>query len=150
MQEAARSLDVDARGAVYVGTDISLTVLAYAARRNQGGAFAVARVPRLPFQDHSFHKALVVNVCHHLSDTEVDGLCAELARLVRGPIVLVDADPETSNWFQRLLLSLDPGQNFCGRDHRVRQISRTLVVTGHRSFSTPTHSVSLYLIEATA
>lgn len=138
------------RGIRYVGIDLDHRMLRYAARRHHQGAFLQVRIPRLPFRSKSFDKALVVNVFHHLSDEEAGGLCQELERLVTGLILIVDADPEVSNPFQKFLLSLDPGKNFRGLQGRVGQISPHLKVLKTKRVTTPSGSVRLYFLSATA
>jgi 2-polyprenyl-3-methyl-5-hydroxy-6-metoxy-1,4-benzoquinol methylase len=94
----------------YVGIDLDPGYIAFA-RWRWGAArrsFRVGALEALPDSER-FDKAMLVNTLHHLSDPEADAVFGRLARIVRGRLVVADADSEAANWFQAFLLAHDRG-----------------------------------------
>jgi ubiquinone/menaquinone biosynthesis C-methylase UbiE len=64
---------------------------------------------RLPFEDGRADYALCVALTHHLDDAGLDLLAAELARVVRKKVILLDAVSDQAPRVARLLWALDRG-----------------------------------------
>jgi SAM-dependent methyltransferase len=96
----------------YVGIDLSLGYLRFAARHRPGSYLASAG-EALPFAAGSFDAALVLGVLHHLPDEVARAAMAELARVLRAEAtVLVMEDippPEGQNPAGQLMHAIDRG-----------------------------------------
>ena len=97
----------------YLGVDTAVDYLAFARARYGDGAhaFAAMRATDMALADASFDKALVLNLVHHLDAESIIALLAALRRVVRGPVVVVDAALEVANPVERLLLDHDRGEH---------------------------------------
>lgn len=66
---------------------------------------------RLPLEDGAADYALCVSLTHHLDDAGLDLLAAELARVVRRKVILLDAVSDQTPRVARLLWALDRGSH---------------------------------------
>lgn len=96
----------------YVGLDISLGYLRFAAA-NRPGSFLAGAGEALPFAAASFDAALICGVLHHLPDALARAAMAELARVLRpGGTALVMEDtppPAGQNPAGQLMHAIDRG-----------------------------------------
>jgi SAM-dependent methyltransferase len=108
---------------LYVGIDIDPDYIAFARWRWGGRSRRFERVALegLDPAEH-FDKAMLVSCLHHLSDAEADATLARLARLLRRRLVVIDLDPDSSNWLQSLFLAMDRGHFI-----RPRAVQRALL-----------------------
>jgi ubiquinone/menaquinone biosynthesis C-methylase UbiE len=97
----------------YVGVDTAVDYLVFARGRHRASthAFAAMSATALALASASFDKALVLNLVHHLDADAIAALLASLHRVVRGPVVVVDAALEAANTVERLLLDHDRGDH---------------------------------------
>ncbi len=96
----------------YLGIDLDPAVIRHACRkyrRDPRKRFAVGDVTSLDFPEESFDLAIFANGLHHLSDAQAVAALRALARLARGPLVVVDPAIETLSPVSRLLLALEQG-----------------------------------------
>jgi ubiquinone/menaquinone biosynthesis C-methylase UbiE len=126
----------------YVGVDLNERFIRGARRRHAGDArkrFEVADVLQSHYPAGHFDKAMLVNSLHHFSDDEATRLLAELRRITRTLIVVVDADGTPRGLVRRLLLALDRG-------HFMRTPARLAEVVGRvlPIAQTVTFEVGLY------
>lgn len=123
-----------ARG-FYVGVDTTARYLAYARRTAAPGRHFVAMSAfELAFADRAFDKAVVVNMVHHLDEPAVERLLAELRRVVRGRVVLLDAAPDAANRVERFLLRHDRGHHIRERDALRAILARHFTVRREEVF----------------
>ncbi len=119
MEDGERLLDVGcgtgicaqlARGP-YVGVDTFMPYLDFCRRRVVGRSylFVAANAADLCLGDGVFDKAIVASMVHHLDDSAADRLLAELRRVVRKRVVLIDAALDIANPIERFILSHDRG-----------------------------------------
>lgn len=97
----------------YVGVDLNERFIRGARRRYLGDPrkrFEVADVLQSRFPAGLFDKAMLVNSLHHFSDEEATRLLAEVRRITRRLIVVVDADGTPRGLVRRGLLALDRGR----------------------------------------
>jgi ubiquinone/menaquinone biosynthesis C-methylase UbiE len=66
---------------------------------------------RLPLDDKSADYALCVALTHHLDDGGLSSLAAELARVVRKKVILLDAVSDEAPRIARVLWALDRGSH---------------------------------------
>lgn len=135
----------------YVGVDPAEEKIRFARawRHAPGRDFHVMTAAELlgSFPAKHFDKAMSINVLHHLPDRDCLELFAVLNQLVKGAIVIVDADLAASNRFQRFLLNLDPAHDLRSAA-RIEELAATaLRVQRTRSFTSRSRSVSLCLLE---
>jgi SAM-dependent methyltransferase len=101
----------------YVGVDLSLGYLRFAAR-HRPGSYVAGSVEALPLADASFDAALVLGVIHHLPDALARAGMAELARVLRpDAVALVMEDtppPPGQNPAGQLMHALDRGGHIRG------------------------------------
>ncbi len=126
----------------YVGVDLNERFIHQARRRYAGDArkrFEVADVLQSHYPAGHFDKAMLVNSLHHFSDEEARRLLAELRRITRALIVVVDADGTPRGLVRRLLLALDRGHFMRTPARLAEVVSRVLPVA-----QTVTFEVGLY------
>lgn len=101
----------------YVGFDLSLGYLRFAAR-NRPGSYLAGSGDALPLADASFDAALILGVLHHLPDEVARAAMAELARVLRpGATALVMEDtppPQGQNPAGHLMHAIDRGGHIRG------------------------------------
>lgn len=87
-----RSLEVDA-----IGLDVAPTFIDHARATHPGGRYELASMRRLPFPDGSVAGILAWYSLIHVPPDELDGVLAELRRVVRpaGPLVVGFFDGDT-------------------------------------------------------
>lgn len=74
----------------YAVVDIDSSKLALLRQKHQATLAIQADARRLPARAASFDVGLMVFVCHHLDDSALDAALAELARVCRGPVIVMD------------------------------------------------------------
>jgi len=92
----------------YLGVDVEEEKLLRLQARVPGAVTVLADATALPVEDSSFDNGICINVCHHLSDADLDRVVAELARVVSGTVVFVDPVLTDRAW-SRALWSIDRG-----------------------------------------
>jgi ubiquinone/menaquinone biosynthesis C-methylase UbiE len=65
----------------------------------------------LPFPDDAVDYALCIALTHHLDDEGLDSLAAELARVARRKVIVLDAVSDQAPRIARLLWALDRGSH---------------------------------------
>ena len=120
----------------YVGIDVEIPYLHYARRQAAGSgcAFASMSAAALGFHARCFDKALLINVAHHLDDGLLDEFLAEVARVVRRSIVVLDAAPDTANRVSRFILAHDRGRYVRPRRELRSLLERRYDVTHEEVF----------------
>jgi ubiquinone/menaquinone biosynthesis C-methylase UbiE len=119
LEDGERLLDVGcgtgicatlARG-IYVGCDTFVPYLDFCRRRAAGRShlFVAMNAANMCFGDRAFDKAIVTNMVHHLDNSAADRMLAELRRVVRKRVVLMDAALDIANPIERFVLSHDRG-----------------------------------------
>jgi ubiquinone/menaquinone biosynthesis C-methylase UbiE len=79
----------------YVGVDANPRFIEQARRRYAGRdrtRFEVGDVLRLEYPAGHFDRAMVVNILHHFSDEEAARLLAQVRRITRRLVIVIDAD----------------------------------------------------------
>lgn len=78
-----------------VGADVSLQLIEDARNSVVGVSFLHIEPGPLPFADAEFDVAFCAGVFHHLKDSELPGVCAEMARVVKpgGLVVIFEHNP---------------------------------------------------------
>lgn len=124
LQDGERLLDVGcgtgqcarlARGP-YVGIDTAIPYLRFARQRQRDGerGFVAMSAFDCAFPERAFDRALLINMVHHLDDVAATRLLAQLRRVVRRRVVLMEAAPEIANPIERFLLRHDRGDHVRG------------------------------------
>lgn len=112
----------------YLGVDLNERFVGLARRRCADlpeKRFEVMDATRMRLGDASFDRAMIVNAMHHFDDDLNRGILAELSRVVRERIVIVDAIPDPEGWLRRLVIQSDRG------DH-VRPLHEQLSLIGEK------------------
>ncbi len=92
----------------YLGVDVEEEKLHRLQARVPGAVTVLADATTLPVEDSSFDNGICINTFHHLSDSDLQRVVAELARVVRGTVVVVDPVLTDRAW-SRALWSIDRG-----------------------------------------
>ncbi len=151
LREGERLLDVGcgtgaaaalARG-TYVGVDTTIPYLAFARRRTADAAqhFVAMSALELAFADQSFEKAVVINMVHHLDEPTLDGLLAQLTRVVRDRVVLLDAAPDAANRLEAFFLRHDRGDYIRPRSDLRAIIARHFAIQREEVFHNAIHTL---------
>ena len=86
---------------------------------------------------------MIVNVLHHLDDAGCVDLMTAVSSLVRGTIVLIDADRDINRGVQAMLLRMDPGSHMRSSSELVELVSKALVVEKIGQYTARSRSVVL-------
>ena len=133
----------------YVGVDREWGGLRMAARRRADADFAAMSADALAFRTGAFDKAACIHMVHHLDTALLDAMLQELRRVVRGPVVVLDAAPDEANPIERFLLRHDRG-HFVRPRHELRAIlSRWYAVEREDVFHNAIHTLSQVLFVLT-
>ena len=96
-------------GARYCWLDVDRAQLARFRRRHPEEHAVLGDATCLPIATRSIDLGLCVAVSHHLSGPQLSSLFRELARVVCGRLVFLDAVRSDSSWISRLLWRADRG-----------------------------------------
>ncbi len=129
----------------YEGYDLNERFIQYAQKKfgNGNKSFHFKDVLALP-ETQLYDKGVVVNIMHHFTDEELKILLARLRKLVTNYFVIVDADWNSSNRFQRWLLNKDQGSHFRDRKDLQALLSQYFDLEDFSVFETRSKSVSLF------
>jgi len=97
----------------YVGVDLSISFVRAGASRFKGDPqkrFAVMDALQLSFPDRVFDKAMCLAALHHFSDEASRRVLAEMRRVTRRRILIMDADGKPRRRLQRALVATDRGR----------------------------------------
>jgi ubiquinone/menaquinone biosynthesis C-methylase UbiE len=98
----------------YLGIDLNPRFIGRARARHRAAAgkqFEVGDVMRLAYPDGCFEQAMIVNSLHHFSDADAIRLLAEIRRVSRRLVVVVDADGAPPDPLRRALIAMDRGRH---------------------------------------
>lgn len=101
--------EVDAE---YLGIDLNPRFIAAAARRcahTTGKSFRVMDALRMNFPNKHFDRSMFVNGLHHFSDEDGRRLLAEVRRVTRERVVIIEPDSTPRGLLHRALLAADRG-----------------------------------------
>lgn len=121
----------------YLGIDLNERFVRRARERYRGSSakrFEVMDATRMTLQAGSYDRAMIVNAMHHFDDDLNRGILAELSRVTRGRIVIVDAIPDPEGWLRRLVISSDRGDYVRPLDEQLTLIGEALNVERHYTF----------------
>ncbi|HET7875274.1 MAG TPA: class I SAM-dependent methyltransferase [Methylomirabilota bacterium] len=131
----------------YVGIDLNPRFVAAAARQHAGAsgkAFQVMDALAMTFPDKHFTKALFVNGLHHFSDEDARRVLAELRRVTRERVVVIDADGTPRGLIRRVLLAADRGDWMRGHDALTALVRSALPVSAVVPFEVGLYAEVLY------
>lgn len=96
----------------YFGVDIEKKYIEFA-KKNYRGNFILGDAKRLPLEDQSFSRALIVGVLHHLNDSDARHLLVEARRVLKNQgimLVLEDVNSKKNNFLTNSIHKLDKGK----------------------------------------
>lgn len=96
----------------YTGIDTEKKYIEYALKKYKG-RFLVADAANLPLEDHSFDKAMIIGLLHHMNDKECEMVLTEAKRVLKPGghlLVMEDVHEEKTGFFARGIHSLDQGK----------------------------------------
>jgi len=106
-----RSLAILHESARYVAADLDIQKLTRLRQKHGTAVPAVASdIGTLPMRPGAFDLALLVFVCHHLSDGALAATLRELARVCRGRVFIMDPVWVPERWRSRVLWQYDEGK----------------------------------------
>lgn len=95
----------------YLGVEINRKYIQYAKTKYPNHKFIQSDITQDTFPDIKFDVLLMVNVLHHLSDSQISKLISLLkVRYPKKEIIIIESYPY--GFFSRLLKYLDAGENF--------------------------------------
>lgn len=131
----------------YVGIDLNARFIERARERYRGcptKAFEVGDAARLGYPDGHFDKAIVVNCLHHFSDEDVTRVLAEIRRVTRRLVIVVDADATPRGLLRRALLAMDRGRFMRTPEHLSRVVARVLRIEDRIDFAVGLYAEVLF------
>jgi ubiquinone/menaquinone biosynthesis C-methylase UbiE len=133
-------------GATYVGIDLNPRFVAAAARAagGPGKDFRVMDALRMDFPDKSFDRAMFINGLHHFSDEQARMVLAEIRRVTRSRVVIIDADGTPRGVVRRALLAADRGEWMRTPDALGRLVGGVLPVRTVVRFDVGLYTEMLY------
>ncbi len=135
----------------YVGVDFDKRYIDYAVKKygSQERKFICQDIRKIDFDEKYFDRAIMINAVHHFSDEENLEIFKKVASLIKDEFIIVDADLNSSNFFQKILLRLDKGVYLRSLEEHKLLASRVFKVKEVFSFSSRTKSVALCLLKCT-
>ncbi len=134
----------------YVGIDVSIGYLRFAAR-NRPGSYVASSGEGLALADASFDAALICGVLHHLPDAVARAAMGELARVLRpGATVLVMEDippPAGENPAGHLMHTIDRGGHIRGDHDYVDLFGDLFTLTNNYSIRSGICDYAVYVLE---
>lgn len=121
----------------YLGIDLNERFIGLARKRyadSPNKRFEVMDATRMSLGTASYDRALIVNAMHHFGDDLNRGILAEISRVTRGRIVIVDAIPDPDGWLKRLVISSDRGDHVRPLPEQLDLIGEVLNVERHYAF----------------
>jgi len=121
----------------YLGVDLNERFVGLAKKRYAGDPkkrFEVMDATRMRLDAGSFDRAMIVNAMHHFDDDLNRGILAELSRVVRERIVIVDAIPDPEGWLRRLVIQSDRGDHVRPLPKQLGLIAEQLNIERHYAF----------------
>lgn len=121
----------------YLGIDLNERFVGLARERYSGSPnkrFEVMDATRMRLETGSYDRAMIVNAMHHFDDDLNRGILAELTRVVRDRIVILDAIPDPDGWLKRLVISSDRGDHVRPLDEQLSLIGEKLKIERHYKF----------------
>jgi ubiquinone/menaquinone biosynthesis C-methylase UbiE len=121
----------------YLGVDLNERFVGLAKERYAGNSskrFEVMDATRMRLDAGSFDRAMIVNAMHHFDDDLNRGILAELSRVVRERIVIVDAIPDPEGWLSRLVIQSDRGDHVRPLPKQLGLIAEQLNIERHYTF----------------
>lgn len=133
----------------YTGVDLNKEYIDYAVKKYgcKERKFMREDVRKIKFERKYFDKAMMINAVHHFSDEENLEIFKKVNYLVKKEFIIVDADLESSNFFQKKLLSLDKGEFIRSLERQKALVAKIFKIKDTFLFTTRTKSVSLCLIK---
>jgi SAM-dependent methyltransferase len=121
----------------YLGVDLNERFIGLAKQRYAGSPdkrFEVMDATRMRLGTASFDWAMIVNAMHHFDDDLNRGILAELSRVVRERVIIVDAIPDPEGWLRRLVIQSDRGDHVRPLPDQLDLIGEKLNVERHYAF----------------
>lgn len=130
----------------YEGFDLNERFVRYARRKFGNGQkqFFCRNALAMAEEKKSYDKGILVNLLHHFDNAELDRLLRGLKSLVEKYFVIVDADWDASNRFQRWLLQKDQGSFLRPRKELTARLEQHFVVLDFDLFRSRSGSVQLF------
>lgn len=129
----------------YEGYDLNERFIAYARKKFGSSRKHFYFKDVLQLKDgEKYDKGIVVNILHHFSDEELRVLLNKLKTLVKAYFVIVDADWDSANRFQRWLLNKDQGSYFRQREKLLQLLGEFFEIEKFSVFQSRSGSVSLF------
>lgn len=114
----------------YIGIDIDERNINYAKAHYQR-KFLTADAGKLPFDDNSFSKILILGVLHHLNDEDCLRVLEEAKRVLKPDgkmLVMEDIDTPNSGYFTRLMHYFDRGRFIRTKEEYPKLLSRYFTI----------------------
>lgn len=127
----------------YAGVDYSENYVSYAQKKYPGKTFFQGNVLELSIPEKSYDVVLLASFIHHFSDTEVDQILANLSKVTRKRIVVLEPCPWKGNPLAWLLLKMDRGAHVRSFEEQKAFVEKYFTLVGAETFSSGTYMLSL-------
>lgn len=114
--------------------DVDARMLLALRRGSSAARVVTADASALPFPDGAFRVSLLVAVAHHLGDELFERVAADLARVTRGTLVVLDPTRNDRRLLSRWLWTFDRGRNPRTSGELENILSRRFKVTSRETF----------------
>lgn len=121
---------------MYVGLDTDITHLRFARVHAPSRACSFVNMSALSlgFAASAFDKAMMINMVHHLDETILDRLLAQLRGVVRKRVFVLDVAPDATNPLSAFFLGHDRGDHIRERAALRAVLERHFVVEHEEIF----------------
>jgi len=99
------------RSAKYLWMDCDTKKLEGFKAKNLSGLAILGDATKIPLKDKSVDYAICIAVTHHLSDTELDILFSEIARVIRLKLIFLDAVEHKESIISNIMWRYDRGSH---------------------------------------
>jgi len=131
----------------YIGIDIDEKNIKYA-QKHYDKNFKVADALKLPFEDNSFDKVLIVGVLHHLTIEESQKVLQEIQRVLsKGAQALIIEDTLSNSPITEIMHSLDQGSHIRSESDWNNLISRYFIIKTSFTFKSGICFYSAFVLE---
>ena len=127
----------------YFSLDYSENYVSYATKKYPSKKFIQGNVLDLTVPEKSYDKVLLASFIHHFSDTEVEKILENAAKVARKKVVLLEPCPQKYNLFSWFLLKMDRGAHVRSFEEQKRLVGKYFQIEESQTFLSGFYKLSI-------
>ncbi|MSR86235.1 class I SAM-dependent methyltransferase [Candidatus Woesearchaeota archaeon] len=131
----------------YAGVDYSQNYVSYSQKKYLGKKFFQGNVLDLSIPEKSYDVVLLASFIHHFSDDEVKKILANMQKVARKRIVLLEPCPWKGNPLAALLLKLDRGAHIRSFEEQKKLVEEYFSIETSYTFTSGMYKLSLIVAQ---